>query len=484
MDVFGILKNLSGLIKKHPCLEVDGTNAHDEMLTNILELSSQIISALYSLDQAKACFIAESIDMTNYVFYTCLFETPLLRRRGVLGPPKCKTSKSRSAAFGLLANLCTASTRIFLQTTELLTNQFQNLSLPTSMQWRSYWPADLTRASCGYTGLKNQGATCYMNSLLQQLYMIPSFRQGILDLKPNEIHTAPNTPSVPLSQGTFGSMVKEGSSCSEGSSGTIVEQLQKMFAFLRESSKLFYDTKPMCDAYRNPSGEIMQLQVQMDVEEFMNQIFDRLESNLKDTDHPSLLCDHFGGKLIQQIISKDCVHVSNRTEAFYAVQCTVKSKPSVLESLSLFVAGETLDGDNKYHCEQCNSKVVAIKRVCIQCLPPILVLHLKRIDFNMETFERIKINDLCEFPMEINMKRYTIEGIQELDAAKKYGDKQYAPVGLEIRPDVYYQVAISSSTFSFVHYIYKLCILHLFCLFFLGGFFILLRLSPFRYLEI
>jgi len=31
-------------------------------------------------------------------------------------------------------------------------------------------------------GLVNLGATCYMNSLFQQLYMIPEFRKGILEL--------------------------------------------------------------------------------------------------------------------------------------------------------------------------------------------------------------------------------------------------------------------------------------------------------------
>ena len=31
----------------------------------------------------------------------------------------------------------------------------------------------------GYTGLINQGATCYLNSLLQTLYMIPEFRLAL-----------------------------------------------------------------------------------------------------------------------------------------------------------------------------------------------------------------------------------------------------------------------------------------------------------------
>ncbi len=37
-----------------------------------------------------------------------------------------------------------------------------------------------------YIGLSNQGATCYMNSLLQSLYMTPEFRQFIYSWKFNE----------------------------------------------------------------------------------------------------------------------------------------------------------------------------------------------------------------------------------------------------------------------------------------------------------
>lgn len=39
-----------------------------------------------------------------------------------------------------------------------------------------YWTYD-SKKETGYVGLKNQGATCYMNSLLQTLYHIPYFRK-------------------------------------------------------------------------------------------------------------------------------------------------------------------------------------------------------------------------------------------------------------------------------------------------------------------
>ena len=39
------------------------------------------------------------------------------------------------------------------------------------------------RPTKGFVGLKNAGATCYMNSVIQQLYMIPPIRNGILAIE-------------------------------------------------------------------------------------------------------------------------------------------------------------------------------------------------------------------------------------------------------------------------------------------------------------
>lgn len=46
-----------------------------------------------------------------------------------------------------------------------------------------YWSYD-SKKETGYVGLKNQGATCYMNSLLQTLFHIPYFRKVSIPASP------------------------------------------------------------------------------------------------------------------------------------------------------------------------------------------------------------------------------------------------------------------------------------------------------------
>ncbi|KAG5398811.1 hypothetical protein IGI04_020625 [Brassica rapa subsp. trilocularis] len=58
-----------------------------------------------------------------------------------------------------------------------------------------YWSYD-SKKETGFVGLKNQGATCYMNSLLQTLYHIPYFRKAVYHMPTTE-NDAP-TASIPL----------------------------------------------------------------------------------------------------------------------------------------------------------------------------------------------------------------------------------------------------------------------------------------------
>lgn len=173
------------------------------------------------------------------------------RKRDVVTPPRCKTSASRATAYRLLGELVRDCPTNF----ELLINKLiahHTLEEPRD-QW-AYQPAAYEKAPCGYVGLKNMGATCYMNSLMQQFFMIPQFRYGIL--------------SVP--------------DRSPDKNESLLYQLQAIFVNLQESEKKFYDPKSFCRAYK-PDGQPVNPSIQMDVDEFFNMLFDKLETLLKGT---------------------------------------------------------------------------------------------------------------------------------------------------------------------------------------------------------
>ncbi|ELR17377.1 UBA/TSN domain containing protein [Acanthamoeba castellanii str. Neff] len=54
------------------------------------------------------------------------------------------------------------------------------------------------RPSDGFVGLLNQGATCYLNSLIQALYMTPELRAGLFDLSLDDLQVVTTAPSPPV----------------------------------------------------------------------------------------------------------------------------------------------------------------------------------------------------------------------------------------------------------------------------------------------
>jgi ubiquitin carboxyl-terminal hydrolase 9/24 len=76
-----------------------------------------------------------------------------------------------------------------------------------------------------------------------------------------------------------------------------------------------------------------------------------------------------------------------------------------------------LEGDNAYLCAKCDKKVDTLKRTCVKELPRYLIVSLKRLDF--DRMIRVKVNDFCEFPLELDMFPYTQEGLEKKEKSDK-----------------------------------------------------------------
>ncbi len=98
------------------------------------------------------------------------------------------------------------------------------------------------------------------------------------------------------------------------------------------------------------------------------------------------------------------------------IDCQIRNKTSIHEALSDMCADEIMEGDNKVLCDSCKVRTNTVLRTAISALPDVLVLSLKRFDLDYTTFETVKLNSRCEFGEALNMKKYTLQAKEVLEA--------------------------------------------------------------------
>lgn len=247
-------------------------------------------------------------------------------------------------------------------------------------------------AQSKYKGLSNQGTTCYMNSLLQTLFMTPEFRLEIYGWKyKKEVHGS-EAYSIPY-------------------------QLQKIFAYLQNSASFYVTTMDLTTSFQ---WDITELISQQDVQEFNRVLFDALEQSTINDPSPLQFSKIYQGEYITTVTCLECKNASIRNETFLDISLPILNSSNKLTYYSLESAFEhylmpgLLEGDNLYECNICKKRVKAETKTKFGKIPEILAIQLGRFCIDMKTFTRTKLYDKLIFPYILNMNNFAngYEGIK------------------------------------------------------------------------
>lgn len=156
-----------------------------------------------------------------------------------------------------------------------------------------------------YVGLSNQGATCYLNSLLQTLFMTPEFRKAIFSWHYDSTIHGPEQLCIPL-------------------------QLQRLFGQLALGKLRSVDTIALTKSFGWEGSEVFQ---QQDVQELTRVLFDALEETFKvssfgfllllfltiflqGTEVENVIDQLYAGELVDYIRCIDVEYESERRDKF------------------------------------------------------------------------------------------------------------------------------------------------------------------------
>jgi ubiquitin carboxyl-terminal hydrolase 9/24 len=299
-----------------------------------------------------------------------------------------------------------------------------------------------------YVGIQNGHSVCYLNSVMQQLFMIPSIRAHVLQLQCQQAESSVN---VVLKQSFLSELKSLFMSLENGRSSHGIRSSESDGAV---------DPLPLCKTIWNPlgisdetdkkQGAYLDVEKQMDASEFFSLLLAQLSSSLGSTS-PLLQVGRFiCGTLCNElfIAGDDSAPVIGRNrvlinEQFYFISVKVGSfgasaasasaassaSPPVAQSMNIDSLRKALDdfssdqnlksfwpssgggGGGGGGRELLPSK--SSSTLSASSLPPHFIIHLKRFRFDFVKMRQVKVNSRFEYPLSLDLWGCTAEARRE-----------------------------------------------------------------------
>jgi ubiquitin carboxyl-terminal hydrolase 2/21 len=218
------------------------------------------------------------------------------------------------------------------------------------------------------------------------------------------------------------------------------EFMQFLLSSLHEELKKPPKTKPDIPQNEDPEEwwrwyKVLETSNLFDV--FVGQLCSSLTCH--NCKHTSLTFDPFWELSVSLPKPSSNHHYSSTYSTFYG---TSSSSVQLHECLDVFTRKEELTGCERPYCERCQSEQECSKKMTIQRLPQVLVIHLKRFS---SYGRRSKLDTSVKIPHTLDLSRYTSSG-------GAVGGRQSA--AQELPGTVYelYAVSNHSGTVYFGHY--------------------------------